>query len=46
MANAKTSSKELADVVESTTQVAELSAEVEKILVDFKEEPVSIECIH
>lgn len=36
--HAKTSAKELADAVKSTTEMAELSAEVEKILKDFKEE--------
>lgn len=36
--HAKTSSKQLADVVKSTTEMAELSAEVEEILKDFKEE--------
>ena len=38
VAHAKTSSKELAEVVRSTTEMAELSAEVEKILANFKEE--------
>ncbi len=36
--HAKTSSKQLSDVVESTTQMAELSAEVETILKNFKDE--------
>ncbi len=36
--NAKTSSQQLEDVVKSTTEMAELSAEVEKILKDFKNE--------
>lgn len=36
--HAKTSSDQLADVVKSTTEMAELSAEVEKILKEFKEE--------
>ena len=38
VSHAKTSSKQLADVVKSTNEMAELSAEVEKILKDFKEE--------
>jgi len=38
VAHAKTSSKQLADAVKSTTEMAELSAEVEKILINFKEE--------
>lgn len=36
--HADTSSKELADVVESTNIMAQLSSEVEKVLVEFKEE--------
>lgn len=36
--HANTSAKQLADVVESTNTMAELSEDVEKILVDFKEE--------
>ncbi len=38
VSHAKTSSSQLADVVKSTNEMAELSAEVEKILKDFKEE--------
>ena len=36
--HANTGSRELGEVVETTNKMAELSAEVEKILVDFKEE--------
>ena len=36
--HAKTSSQQLADVVKSTTEMAQLSAEVEKILINFKDE--------
>ena len=36
--HANTSAKQLADVVESTNTMAQLSEDVEKILVDFKEE--------
>lgn len=36
--NAKTSARELAEVVESTNEVAQLSAEVEEILKNFKNE--------
>lgn len=36
--HADTSSKELSDVVESTNIMAKLSSEVEKVLVEFKEE--------
>lgn len=38
MEHAKMSSKQLSDVVKSTTQMAELSAEVETILKNFKDE--------
>lgn len=38
VAHARTSSEQLEDVVKSTTEMAELSAEVDKILKDFKEE--------
>ena len=38
VAHARTSSAQLEDVVKSTTEMAELSAEVDKILKDFKEE--------
>lgn len=38
VAHARTSSAQLQDVVKSTTEMAELSAEVDKILKDFKEE--------
>lgn len=38
VAHARTSSKQLEDVVKSTTEMAELSAEVDKILKVFKEE--------
>ncbi|MBQ7919954.1 MAG: hypothetical protein IJ324_08465 [Lachnospiraceae bacterium] len=36
--HAKTSSEQLADVVKSTTEMAQLSAEVEKILINFRDE--------
>ena len=36
--HANTSSSDLADVVDTTNKMAELSAEVEKVLVEFKEE--------
>ncbi len=36
--HADTSSKDLVEVVETTNKMAELSAEVEKVLVEFKEE--------
>lgn len=38
MANAKTSSVQLSDVVRATNEMEQLSSEVEKILSDFKEE--------
>ncbi len=38
VANAKTSSNQLADVLESTNEMAKLSAEVEEILKEFKNE--------
>lgn len=42
VANAKTSSAQLADVVTSTNEMAALSGEVEKILKDFKSEFESV----
>lgn len=40
--HANTSSKELSDVVESTNTMAELSSEIEKVLVEFKDEFVMV----